>query len=272
MARMCQALIFMTPYFRVPILMVRVSAALSLSTLDLREVDFGGANLSQTVLHNADLENARLFETIFGNTDLSKVRNLDSCQHLSPCTLDFRTLNISGPLPLSFLRGCGLPEALIVYLPFLLSQAFQFYTCFISFTEADDVFAERLYNDLQGRGIRCWRWKEDAKIGRTLISSIDDAVRVYDKLIVVCSKDSLESPAVIREIERALQKEDNRLREGQDGEVLFPIRLDDYVLTEWDHYRKPDVLQKNIGDFKNWNDPKIYQRMIERLIRDLKAE
>jgi hypothetical protein len=37
---------------------------------------------------------------------------------------------------------------------------------------------------------------------------IDTAIRHYDKLVVICSKHSLESPPVIREIERALQKED----------------------------------------------------------------
>ena len=59
--------------------------------------------------------------------------------------------------------------------------------------------------------------------------SIDEAVRLYDKLIVICSRESLQSPAVIREIERALQKEDEMARQGKEPEVLFPLRLDDYM-------------------------------------------
>ena len=64
-------------------------------------------------------------------------------------------------------------------------------------------------------------------------------IRHYDKLVVICSKHSLESPPVIREIERALQKEDREHRN-----VLFPIRIDDYLFDEWDHPRKADVVSK----------------------------
>lgn len=55
-------------------------------------------------------------------------------------------------------------------------------------------------------------------------------------------KKSLQSPAVLREIERALQREDT---EGRD--ILLPVRIDDYVLNEWDHPRKADVISKVKG-------------------------
>jgi hypothetical protein len=48
-----------------------------------------------------------------------------------------------GPLPLTFLRGVGLPDALIEYLPSLLNQAIQHYSCFISYSSDDDEFALR---------------------------------------------------------------------------------------------------------------------------------
>ena len=63
--------------------------------------------------------------------------------------------------------------------------------------------------------------------------------------MVICSQHSLQSPPVIREIERALQKEDREHRN-----VLFPIRIDDYLFDEWDHPRKADVVSKVIGDFR----------------------
>ncbi len=185
-----------------------------------------------------------------------------------PCSTTARSPN---PVTYAFLRGCGLPQSYIDYLPSLLGKPFEFYTCFISFTEADDAFSLRLYNDLQGSSVRCWRWKEDAKIGRTLMRSIDEAVRLYDKLIVICSEESLCSPPVIREIERALQKEDALARQGKEPEVLFPLRLDDYIFDTWDHYRKADVIQKNVGDFRRWNDHDAYQQSFDRLLRDLKA-
>lgn len=90
------------------------------------------------------------------------------------------------------------------------------------------------------------------------------------QLIIICSEQSLNSPAVIREIERALQKEDDLARRGKESEVLFPIRLDDYIF-EWNHHRRADVTAKNVGDFRNWNGPEKYKKAFDRLLRDLKA-
>jgi hypothetical protein len=103
------------------------------------------------------------------------------------------------------------------------------------------------------------------------MSSIDEAMRVYDKLVVICSEQSLKSPAVIREIERALQKEDELARQSKEQEVLFPIRLDEYIFNRWDHYRKADVTANTVGDFRNWDEPERYKNAFDRLLRDLKA-
>src|SRR5206468_12258741 len=79
--------------------------------------DLGGANLSE-----ADLTGVRLLETVFGNANLSGARGLESCLHDGPSILDHRTLALSGNLPLSFLRGCGLPDVVIDWLPSLLDE------------------------------------------------------------------------------------------------------------------------------------------------------
>jgi hypothetical protein len=60
---------------------------------------------------------------------LSTCKNLETIRHHGPSTIDIRTLQRSGPLPLAFLRGVGLPDTLIEYLPALLNQAIQFYSC-----------------------------------------------------------------------------------------------------------------------------------------------
>jgi hypothetical protein len=112
-----------------------------------------------------------------------------------------------------------------------------------------------------------WKFDENAKWGEPVWGEIDTAIRHYDKLVVICSEHSLQSPPVIREIERALQKEDREHRN-----VLFPIRIDDYVFDEWKHPRKADVVSKVIGDFRAWKDHAQYQKSFERLLRDLKAK
>ncbi len=77
-------------------------------------------------------------------------------------------------------------------------------------------------------------------MGRTSLRQIDCGIRVYDKLVVVCSERSLQSDAVLSEIERALQRDD---KEGRH--ILFPIRIDNCVLSEkWQRERKADVIDK----------------------------
>ncbi len=80
-------------------------------------------NLGGADLGGAELSEVRIYETIFGDTNLITVRGLETCQHDGPSILDHRTLAKSGPLPLAFLRGCGLPDALIDYLPSLVSPS-----------------------------------------------------------------------------------------------------------------------------------------------------
>jgi hypothetical protein len=74
---------------------------------------------------------------VLSDVDLSSTRGLESCIHHGPSVIDSRTLVRSGPLPISFLRGCGLPDAFIDYLPSLLNQAVQFHSLFISYSTKD---------------------------------------------------------------------------------------------------------------------------------------
>jgi hypothetical protein len=82
--------------------------------------------------------------------------------------------------------------------------------------------------------------------------------------VVICSQHSLQRPPVIREIERALQKED---RERKN--VLFPIRIDDYLLDEWEHPRKADVVSKVIGDFRGSDNLATYAKAFPRFLDPL---
>jgi uncharacterized protein YjbI with pentapeptide repeats len=225
-----------------------------------------GANLTGADLSRANVSKLWLYETVFSDTNLTDVRGLETCVHHGPSTLDHRTLVRSGPLPLAFLRGCGLPEALIDYLPSLLNQPFQFYSCFISYTSKDEAFAKRLYADLQNKGVRCWFAPEDMKIGDRLRPQIDETIHVYDKLLLVLSKTSVASQWVEQEVETALA------RERQQGTtILFPVRIDNAVMaleTGW-----PALIRntRNIGDFRRWKTHDVYQKAFTRLLRDLTA-
>jgi hypothetical protein len=246
-----------------------VQAYLGWATLtgaNLGEATLDEANFTGATLAGANLIQGRLFETVFSNTDLTAVRGLETCQHNGPSTLDHRTLAKSGPLPLAFLRGCGLPDALIDYLPSFLHQPFQFYSCFISYASKDHAFAERLYADLQNKGVRCWFAPEDLKIGDRIRPRIDETIRLYDKLLLVLSKTSVASQWVEQEVETALA------RERQQGTtILFPVRIDDTVMTLETGWPALIRNTRNIGDFRRWKTHGVYKQAFDRLLRDLKA-
>jgi len=228
----------------------------NLDAADLRRADLAGANLSKV----------HLYETIFGNTNLTAVQGLETCDYRGPSILDQRTLAQSGSLPPAFLRGCGLPEALIDYLPSLLNEPFHFYSCFISYANKDKAFAERLYADLQNKGVRCWFAPEDMKIGDRLRPRIDETIRLYDKLLLILSKTSVESHWVEQEVETALARE--RL---QGTTVLFPVRIDDTVMAQQTGWPALIHRTRHVGDFRDWESYGAYQKAFDRLLRDLKA-
>jgi hypothetical protein len=135
-----------------------------------------------------------------------------------------------------------------------------------SYSSKDQELAERLHNDLQAKGVRCWFAPEDLKIGDKFRTRIDEAIRYHDKLLLVLSEYSVNSKWVEKEVETAFDKE------TPGHTVLFPIRLDDAVM-QTDRAWAADIRRtRQIGDFASWKDHDAYQKAFERLPRDLKAE
>ena len=245
-----------------------------LSVADLSGADLSGANLSGALLTHANLRYANLsgadlsftglLETLFTDVDLTKVIGLDTCKHIGPSSIDHRTLQKSPNLPLAFLRGVGLPDSLIDYLPSLLNQAIQFYSCFISYSAKDQDVAERLHADLQNKGVRCWFAPHDLAIGAKILDGLDEAIRLRDKVLLILSEHSIKSDWVEDEVTTAFEEE--RKRGGQP--MLFPIRLDDAVMAT-DEAWAAKLRARNIGDFRHWKDHEKYTKSLERVLRDL---
>ncbi len=234
---------------------------------NLHRANLNVADLTGADLTRADLAKAILSETVLVDTNLAGTAGLESCRHWGPSTIDHRTLLKSGRLPLAFLRGCGLPDLLIEYLPSLLNEPIQFYPCFISHSSADQGFAERLHADLQNKGVRCWYAPEDMKIGDKIRDRIDESVRIFDKLLLILSKHSITSQWVEQEVETALRKEREQKRT-----VLFPIRLDDAIMKSEGGWPALIRNTRHIGDFREWEIHAKYQEAFDRLLRDLKRD
>src|SRR5436305_1459291 len=87
----------------------------------LSRTHLGGADLSGANLSGADLTEALTNSTLFADIDLRSVQGLETIQHLGPSTIGVDTLYKSGGnIPEAFLRGCGVPNSLIEYLPSLI--------------------------------------------------------------------------------------------------------------------------------------------------------
>jgi uncharacterized protein YjbI with pentapeptide repeats len=249
----------------------------NLCEADLSHADMGGANLIVTNLSHAYLSSVNLTETrlngtVFGNVDLSGVIGLETCKHFGPSIVDHRTLQRSGPLPLAFLRGVGLPDNFIEYLPSLFNRAIQLYSCFISYSTKDQEFADRLYADLQNKGVRCWFSPHDIRGGKKLHEQIDEAIKLYDKLLLILSEASMSSEWVKTEIVNARQRELEEKRQ-----MLFPIRLVSFEhIKSWKAFDADtgkdsarEIREYFIPDFANWKDHDAYKKSFDYVLRDL---
>jgi hypothetical protein len=250
-----------------------------LSSVDARDVSFRRANLVNANLNSAKLyraffsgtevagasfRKAVLYETVFANVDLTGVIDLDACLHKGASVVDHRTLARSHAIPLAFLRGCGLPDALIAETGRDDSSMRRYWSCFISYSSRDREFAERLYEGLQNNGVRCWYAPEDLQMGAKIRVAIDEAIRESGKVLLVLSANALASRWVEKEFETAFDEEQRR-----GDSVLFPIRIDDSPLTDPRSWVADIRRTLNIGDFSAWRENSRYQTAFSRLLHSL---
>jgi hypothetical protein len=141
---------------------------------------------------------------------------------------------------------------------------------FISYGSPDEPFARKLYEALHRNGVTTFFFPEHAAPGEKLHRMMRKGVNDHDRVILICSKDSLDRKGVLNELEEILARE---ARDG-GGSCVIPIRLDDYVLKEW----KPpnaDVAQavrdRVVADFEGADkDDAKFQAGLLRLIAALK--
>ncbi len=242
-------------------------AKADLSGADLHGVDLRGTDLFGTCIADANFEETILGSTKFGNVDLSSVKGLTNVKHAAASTIGVDTIYRSkGDIPEAFLRGAGIPENLIAFINSRSRRREPTFSCFICHSFKDKRFCDRLHADLQAHGVRTWYFPEDAPRGKRFFAEIVYKVKMFDKVIVVCSKHSLQSKPVIRDMIDTLKREYE-----EHGEFLFPVRLDNFLLKEWQHPQKAVVIEKVVADFRGWNRSAVkYEDGFKNLLRTLK--
>jgi hypothetical protein len=121
----------------------------------------------------------------------------------------------------------------------VVSEEELFRTVFISYGGTDAEIAGQISEYLTAKGIKTWFFPKDAVPGQKLHRVMHDAVNSHDRVLLLCSKESLARPGVLNEIERVLERE---AKEG-GSDILIPVALDDHVYQDWASSR-PDIAEQ----------------------------
>jgi hypothetical protein len=197
-----------------------------LGAADLSGTDLTLATLTEATLAGATLAGSVVGFTVFANTDFRGARGLDTIEHRGPSTVGIDTLYRSADeLPDAFLHGCGVPDDAVAWAGRKRRPraASRYYSCFISYSGADEAFARRLHARLAREHVRVWFAPADVRGGEKLRAQLDTAIEGQDRLLVVLSASSFASPWVVRAVGHAY-----RLQQEGRGQKLFPVRLVPY--------------------------------------------
>jgi uncharacterized protein YjbI with pentapeptide repeats len=257
----------------------------NLSRATFRYSDFSGAtfedsDMSLPVMKSSQFVRSTLTgvsfrETIISDCDMSQCIGLTSVIHAGLSTIGTDTLvntvrGAGGALTFqqeAFFISAGVSAALLEDVQIRAeSEAMKLYKSLISFGVRDTRFANRLFRDFKKRQIICWKC-DDTGPRQSIQPDIKSSSLSYDKLIVICSQDSLNRPSVLNEIGIALQKERQLKSHGAlDTDVLFLAQRDNYMQSGWNHILKGAMLSKYSADFTSEAN---YQLQIGLLINAL---
>lgn len=238
-----------------------------LSGAKFRNAELLGANFTHALLTDTDFDQAKVGATIFADLDLCKTINLNTVRGWGTSTIGIDTIDISdGNIPREFLIACGVPQKFIPH----CQQPSERYHCFISYSHKDIPFAQRLHDELQEMGFRCWLDKDKLVPGVDMHDGIHSGIQRSEKVLLCASRSSLTSGWVEDEIIKVLRKEEiQREIHGKSVSILIPLNLDDYI-KEWVNSRAAKIQSRIAVDFTNWgNDNEKFKAGLELIAKAL---
>ncbi len=256
-----------------------------LSGCRLENSNFGGSIFKRTLLNNTQFKRAIFGETKFYDLNLSDTLGLDMSTHFAPSDINVNTLtNSFGRISKYFLQGCGFSEwsamevrlydhrlsaSEIVDLQYSIfdkrSKGFFIGGVFISYSQRDEIFADKLYYQLKNDGVAVWMDRQDMVSG-PIEFQVQSAIRANDIILPILSENSIKSDWVEAELDwaREREKEENR-------SVLCPIAIDD----SWKTIVNKSVLWRqvkkyNILSFSSWKDDQLFDLNYGKLVKGMK--
>lgn len=223
---------------------------------DIRKAEFLSAQMRKVTFKDAKCDGV-ILGGVLANVDLTPLCKAQNVCHKFPSTIDWTSVacSLRAPRLKEFLIASGMPP---IFVEFMVETAHahegnalfsMMQSTFISYGGPDERFARKLYEALQSSGVTTFFFAEHAVPGKKLHRTMRQGVNSYDRVILICSKASLNRPGVLNEIEETLA------RESRDGgaEYLIPIRLDNYLFDGWNPPNR-DVAQtikdRVVADFR----------------------
>ena len=211
--------------------------------------------------------------TAFGRCDLSLVSGLETVQHEGPSSIGTDTLlltyrgagNRLTPELRDFFIKAGVPASLLEALPAIANEI-RYHSAFVAYGEPDRAFAERIYGDLQDKGVSCWMYAMDATPGERTWHEIGQKRREAGKFIVLCSAEGLVRDGPKKEIEEQMD---------DDPDKIIPISRDDLWKAPGFEVRragrdlKPFLVERNWADFSPGAE---YDNALAKLLRGLELK
>jgi len=251
---------------------------------DLREANLFSAELQEVRVTGARFEGARFGQTTIGAVDLSGARGLADVVHVAPSVIGSDTLEMTAAglanqparavdEVFMFFQKAGIHQELIDVVRSWIGKPIEFYSCFISYSHADRAFARRLYDALQGRGIRCWLDEHQILPGDNIYDMVDRGIRLWDKVLLCCSEAALTSWWVDKELGTAFEKEQALQRDrGTKVCAVIPLDIDGY-LFRWNDGKASKLRERHAPSFARWTqDNALFVEAFELLVRALRAD
>ena len=140
----------------------------------------------------------------------------------------------------------------------------QLFNLFISYSRDDDPFVTHLENIFRKKDIRFWRDVYDMVVG-PIEKQIDKAIRMNETVLLILSKNSVNSDWVEFEVRKARE-----LEKDLDRHVICPIALDDsWKSSRWPQRLRYQIEEYNILDFSKWRDPAFFEQQFAKLLKGL---
>lgn len=120
---------------------------------------------------------------------------------------------------------------------------------FISYNSSDSMWASRLKSRLELRGLKVWLDRDQIRPGDLFVTAIEEGLDNSRTIVLLCSKEALQSKWVLNEYNRAIV----RMNERESHRRVIPVLLDKTPLPgflttlQWVDFTDQETLEDNLN-------------------------